>query len=71
MQVNPQQAAQFALTFMARADMKPGEREAYSLAEGMLNAIMTGQVILAPPAPPVAPPEAPANERESSPAPVQ
>jgi hypothetical protein len=62
MQVNPQQAAQFALTFLARADMKPAERDAYAVAEGLLNAILSGQVVLAPPAPPAVASEAPGPE---------
>jgi hypothetical protein len=66
MQVNPQQAAQFALTFLARADMKPAERDAYAVAEGLLNAILSGQVVLAPPTLPAAAPEPPANERDTS-----
>jgi len=65
MQVNPQQAAQFALTFLARADMKPAERDAYAVAEGLLNAIISGQVVLAPP---TIAPEPAANERDPPPA---
>lgn len=49
-QINPVQAAQFALMFLQRTDMKPTERDAYAIAEGMLNAIVQGQVVLAPPA---------------------
>lgn len=48
-QVNPQQAAQFALMFLQRASHTRAEREAYDYAEGLLQAIASGQVILAPP----------------------
>jgi hypothetical protein len=48
-QINPQQAAAFALQFLGRCSHTRAEREAYDVAEGMLNAIMSGQVVLAPP----------------------
>ena len=47
--INPVQAAQFALMFLQRADFKAGEREAFACAEGLLNAIHSGQVVLSPP----------------------
>jgi hypothetical protein len=53
-QVNPMQAAQFALTFLARTDMKPHERDMFAVAEGMLKAIVSGQVVLSSPAPSLA-----------------
>ena len=46
--INPVQAAQFALMFLARADMKASEREPYAYAEGLLHAIAGGQVQLMP-----------------------
>ena len=49
--INPVQAAQFALMFLQRAEFKAGERDAYACAEGLLNAIVSGQAVLAPPAP--------------------
>lgn len=64
--INPMQAAQFALMFMQRADMKANERDAFAIAEGLLNAILKGQVVLSsppetpreePPAPPPTPPQ--------------
>ena len=48
MQVNPVDAAQSALMFMSRADHKVSERQSFDLAAAMLNAIATGQVVLAP-----------------------
>ena len=62
-QVNPVQAAQWALTFLVRADIKPPEREAYGIAEALLHAIANGSVILAPPPPrpELAPPAPPPN----------
>jgi hypothetical protein len=48
-QVNPQQAAAFALQFLTRCSHTRAERDAYDMAEGMLNAIMAGHVVLAPP----------------------
>lgn len=49
--INPVQAAQFALMFLARADFKAPEREAYAIAEGFLTAIVKGNVAVVP-APP-------------------
>ena len=48
-QVNPREAAAFALQFLGRCSHTRAEREAYDVAEGMLNAIMSGQVVLGPP----------------------
>jgi hypothetical protein len=51
-QVNPQQAAAFALQLIARAPTTRAEREGYDMAEMFLQAIVNGQVLLAPaPAP--------------------
>jgi len=47
-QVNPQQAAAFALQFLARAPTTRAEREAYDTAEMFLQAIVSGQVMLTP-----------------------
>ena len=58
-QINPMQAAQFALMFLQRADMKANERDAFAVAEGLLNAIVKGQVVLAPPETPRDEPPAP------------
>lgn len=49
-QLNPMQAAAFALQFLARAPTTRAEREGYDLAEMLLQAIASGQVSLAPPA---------------------
>jgi hypothetical protein len=58
--INPVQAAQFALMFLSRADMKAAEREPYAYAEGLLTAIASGQVQLMPAGQAPAPrPEAP------------
>jgi hypothetical protein len=48
-QINPIQAAQFALTFLARADMKPHERDMFAVAEAMLTAVVAGRVVLSSP----------------------
>jgi len=48
-QINPQQAATFALQFLEQVPHTRAQREAYDIAVGMLQAIATGQVILAPP----------------------
>jgi hypothetical protein len=53
MQVNPQQAAAFALQFLESVPHTRAQRDAYDMAVGMLQAIATGQVILAPPPAPV------------------
>lgn len=47
MQVNPMQAAAFALQFLARAPTTRAEREGYDMAEALLQAIASGQVNLA------------------------
>jgi len=58
-QVNPQQAAAFALQFLARAPTTRAERESYDMAEMFLQAIVSGQVVLAQqPAPGAAAPGA-------------
>lgn len=47
--VNPQQAATFALQFLDGVPHTRAQREAYDIAVSMLQAIATGQVVLAPP----------------------
>jgi hypothetical protein len=51
-QVNPVQAAAFALQFLARAPTTRGERDSYDMAEMFLQAIVNGQVMVAPAPPP-------------------
>lgn len=46
--LNPQQAAAFALQFLPRVPHTQAEREAYDLACMFLQAIVSGQVVLAP-----------------------
>lgn len=53
MQVNPQQAAVYALQFLEQVAHTRAQREPYDVAVGMLQAIASGQVILAPPPSPV------------------
>lgn len=53
--INPQQAAVFALQFLEGVSHTRAQREAYDIAVGMLQAIATGQVVIAPPAPPASP----------------
>lgn len=48
-QVEPRQAAQFALMFLQRVSHTRAERDAYDVAEAMLQAIGAGHVVLAPP----------------------
>ena len=52
-QINPQQAASFALQFLDGVPHTRAQREQYDIAVGLLTAIVSGQVILSPP------PEAP------------
>jgi phage gp36-like protein len=47
-QVNVQQAAAFALQFLARAPTTRAERDSYDMAEMFLQAIANGQVMVAP-----------------------
>jgi hypothetical protein len=47
--VNPQQAAAYALQFLESVAHTRAQREPYDIAVGMLQAIATGQVVLAPP----------------------
>lgn len=61
MQVNPQHAALCALQFLETVPHTRAQRESYDMAVGMLQAIVSGQVVLAPP-PPV-------NELPAHPAP--
>jgi hypothetical protein len=51
-QVNPVQAASFALQFLPRAPHTHGEREAFDVATMFLQAIANGQVIATPAPPP-------------------
>lgn len=48
-QINPQQAAAYALQFLDQVAHTRAQREQYDIAVGMLQAIATGQVVLAPP----------------------
>lgn len=48
-QINPVQAAQFALMFLARAPHTQPEREQFDIASSMLQAIAAGQVSLTQP----------------------
>lgn len=47
--INPQQAAAFALQFLESVAHTRAQREAFDIAVGMLQAIASGQVVLAPP----------------------
>jgi hypothetical protein len=49
MQINPQQAAVFALQFLEAVPHTRAQREQFDMAVGMLQAIATGQVNLATP----------------------
>ena len=51
-QINPTQAAAFALQFLPRAPHTQAEREAFDLAAMFLQAIVTGQAIVSPAPPP-------------------
>ena len=58
MQVDPRHAAGFALQFLENVAHTRAQREAYDMAVGLLQAIATGQVVLAPaPQPPVVAPQ--------------
>lgn len=59
-QINPQTAATYALQFLEQVAHTRAQREAYDIATSMLQAIVNGQVILAPPVPqfPAMPPQA-------------
>jgi hypothetical protein len=50
-QINPIEAAQFALIFLGRATFTRNERQMFDVAEALLNAIVSGQVQLASPPP--------------------
>jgi hypothetical protein len=52
-QINPQIAASYALQFLEQVAHTRAQREQYDIATGMLQAIATGQVVLAPPPAPV------------------
>jgi len=63
-QVNPQQAAAFGLQFLEQVPHTRAQREAYDIATMFLQAVMAGQVTVAPvqqPQPQVQL-EAPAND---------
>lgn len=62
-QINPQQAAAYALQFLDQVAHTRAQREQYDIAVGMLQAIATGQVVLAPP------PAMPAQTTEEAPRP--
>jgi hypothetical protein len=47
-QINPIEAAQFALIFLGRATFTRQERQMFDVADALLNAIVSGQVQLAP-----------------------
>jgi hypothetical protein len=49
MQVNPVECARNALNFLSRAAFTRAERQAFDQCEGMLAAIVEGQVILQQP----------------------
>jgi len=49
MQVNPMQAAVFALQFLENVPHSRAQREAFDMAMGLLQAIASGQVVIAPP----------------------
>ena len=57
--INPMQAATYALQFLDGVAHTRAQREAYDIAVSMLQAIVNGQVILAPPVPqfPAMPPQ--------------
>jgi phage gp36-like protein len=61
--VNPQQAAAFAMQFLEAVAHTRAQREAYDMAVGMLQAIASGQVILAPPVTLESPPQPKVDER--------
>jgi hypothetical protein len=48
-QINPIEAAQFALIFLGRATFTRQERQMFDVADALLNAIVSGQVQLASP----------------------
>lgn len=47
--INPREAALFALQFIEGVAHTRAQRETYDIAVSMLQAIATGQVVLAPP----------------------
>ncbi|HZO54896.1 MAG TPA: hypothetical protein VFB63_19470 [Bryobacteraceae bacterium] len=47
-QISPQQAATYALQFLDQVPHTRTQREAYDIAVSLLQAIATGQVIIAP-----------------------
>jgi len=51
--INPQVAASYALQFLEQVPHTRAQREQYDIATSLLQAIATGQVILAPPPAPV------------------
>ena len=44
--INPQEAARCALTFLSRVSFTAGERQAFDVAEALLQAIANGAVML-------------------------
>lgn len=51
--INPMQAAAYALQFLDGVAHTRAQREAFDIAVSMLQAIVNGQVILAPPPAPL------------------
>jgi len=60
--INPMQAAVFALQFIEGVAHTRAQREQYDIAVAMLQAIAAGQVVLAPPTPPPMPAEIPKTD---------
>jgi hypothetical protein len=46
--VNPQTAAAYAIQFLEQVPHTRAQRDAYDMAVGLLQAIATGQVVIAP-----------------------
>ena len=55
-QINPQEAARCALNFLARVSFTAGERQAFDIAEALLQAIANGVVVLSTGTPSDSPP---------------
>lgn len=58
-QINPVQAAGFALQFLPRAPHTHAERDAFDVATMFLQAVAGGQALVTPAPPPPAPTPAP------------
>jgi hypothetical protein len=48
-QINPLEAAQFALIFLGRATFTRNERQMFDVADALLNAIVSGKVQITQP----------------------